>query len=258
MTVHIFGAVSSPTVCSFALQQLIRDSPEELRDFASRIVTDFYVDNFLASFDDDSEVAGVSCELLQLLKRGGFELAQFLSSSRDVLSSIPASARAAPELDLDLDGLPTERTLGYLWSCQLDAFVFSMRTSPDASSKREILSSVSSIFDPLGLLAPVVLVAKILLQDIWKLKLEWDEPVPVDVLTRWRRWCAELRVLEELTVRRNHLARPPNTYRSIQLHAFADASKDGFGAVLYLRLEDCQGVEVSLVLAKARVAPSIS
>ena len=52
MTVHIFGAVSSPTVCSFALQRLIKDAPEHLKEVAKRILSSFYVDNFLASFDN--------------------------------------------------------------------------------------------------------------------------------------------------------------------------------------------------------------
>lgn len=77
----------------------------------------------------------------------------------------------------------------------------------------------------------------------------------MDILARWRKWTEEIPSLEQLSVSRNHLERPPPHYRSIQLHAFADASKDGYGAVLYMRLDTEAGVRVTFVMAKARVAP---
>lgn len=63
---------------------------------------------------------------------------------------------------MELEGLPTERTLGYPWNCQLDTFLFQLKPNPEAIKKRVILAAVSSIFDPIGFLAPVVIVAKIL------------------------------------------------------------------------------------------------
>lgn len=67
------------------------------------------------------------------------------------------------------------------------------------------------------------------------MKLEWDDQIPAELLSRWRRWTEELPGLEELIVQRSHLDRPLATHRSIQLHAVA--SEDGFGAFLYLRIE---------------------
>ena len=255
MCVHIFGSVCSPAVCNFALQKLAEDAPEELKSVAHHVLKGFYVDNLLMSFDFEEEFAETCLKLRKLLERGGFPLVQFLSSSRKVLDKIPASARSEPELDLALDKLPTERTLGYLWNCQLDVLVFKFQSWRESDTKRLILASVSSIFDPMGLLAPVVLVAKIILQDIWRLKLNWDELLPPDILIRWRRWTEELQALENVSIRRSILTAPMSTYRSLQLHAFADASKDGFGAAVYLRAESERGVDVSLVVAKARVAP---
>ncbi|XP_045028397.1 uncharacterized protein LOC123471281 [Daphnia magna] len=196
MTVHIFGAVSSPIVCSFALQRLEKDAPEHLKEVASRIRSSFYVDNLLSSFDEVDEGVSISQKLVELLKLGGFDLVQFLSSSRSFLDQLPSSSRLVPELDLDFDDLPTERTLGYLWS------------------------------------SPVVLVAKIILQDIWRLKGGWDEILPADILNRWGRFVEHLLMLELLNIPRN-----------------------GFGVVIYLRAETSGEVEVSFVMAKVRVAP---
>ncbi|XP_045031860.1 uncharacterized protein LOC116918548 [Daphnia magna] len=253
--VHIFGAVSSPTVCRFALQHLGKDAPEHLKEVARRIRSSFYVDNLLSSFDEVDEGVSISQKLVELLKLGGFDLVQFLSSSRSLLDQLPSSSRLVPELDLDFDGLPTERTLGYLWSCERDEFVFRFKKTEEAFSKRSILSAISSIYDPLGLLAPVVLVAKIILQDIWRLKGGWDEILPADILNRWGRFVEHLPMLELLNIPRSFLTSPQSAYRSFQLHAFSDASKDGFGVVIYLRAETSGEVEVSFVMAKVRVAP---
>lgn len=127
MTVHVFGAVSSPAVCNFALQQLIVDAPEEYRSIASRIKSDFYVDNLLTSFDSVNEAAVVCDGLVKLLSSGGFPLVQFSSSDRCLLENVPVDIRAVPELNLDLDKLPVGRTLGYLWNCQIDSMVFQFK-----------------------------------------------------------------------------------------------------------------------------------
>lgn len=222
---------------------------------AARIKSDFYVDNLLTSFDTVDDGASVYNALVKLFGTGGFPLVQFASSARHLLEKVPVDIRATPELDLDLDRLPIERTLGYLWNCQHDTLVFQFKELEAADTKRAILAAVSSIFDPVGLLSPVVLVAKILLQDIWRLKADWDSPLTSDTLARWRRWTAGLPVLESLSIRRSFLVRPDSNYRSLQLHAFSDASKDGFGAAIYLRSQDENVVDFALVMAKARVAP---
>ena len=187
MAVHVFGAVSSPTVCNFALQRLEKDGPSSCYKVAHRIRYDFYVDNLLASFDEVDEAVDVSQKLVELLSFGGFNLVQFLSSSRSLLDQLPASARLLPELNLDFYDLPIERTLGYLWNCERDEFIFRFKPTGEARSKRSILSAISSVYDPLGLLAPIVLVAKIILQDIWRLKCGWDETLPASILNRRRR-----------------------------------------------------------------------
>ncbi|XP_032799158.2 uncharacterized protein LOC116936052 [Daphnia magna] len=237
MTVHIFGAVSSPMVCSFALQRLEKDAPKHLKEVARRIRSSFYADNLLPSFDEVDEGVSISQKFVELLKLGGFDLVQFLRSSRSLLDQLPSSSRLVPELDIDFDDWPTELTLGYLWSCERDEFVFRFKKTEEAFSKRSILSAISSIWDPLGILAPVVLVAKVILQDIWRLKGGWDEILPADILNHWGHFVEHLPMLELLNIPRSFLTSPQSVYRSFQLHAFSDASKDGFSAVIDLRGE---------------------
>ncbi|XP_059352180.1 uncharacterized protein LOC130698697 [Daphnia carinata] len=255
MTVHIFGAVSSPTTCSFALQRLEKDAPVHLQEVASRIHSDFYVDNLLSSFDEVKDGTSTCQKLVELLSLGGFNLVQFLSSSRLLLDCLPSASRLTPDLDFDFDDLPTERTLGYLWSSERDEFLFFFKPSNEAQSKRSILAAFASIYDPLGLLAPVVLVAKIILQDIWRLKSGRNEVLPADILNRWGRFMEHLPTLESLNFPRSIITCPQSAYLSFQLHAFSDASKDGFGVVVYFRSELPDKIEVSFTMAKVRVAP---
>ena len=99
-------------------------------------------------------------------------------TAREVLQSIPPDLRANPLQNLDLDHLPLERALGVYWDAKSDTFKFKAVQGGKPSTKRGILSFVSSLFDPLGFLSPFVFSVKILLQELWRDKLPWDQEIP--------------------------------------------------------------------------------
>ena len=103
------------------------------------------------------------------------------------MESIPESERASSVLDLDLDKerLPVERTLGLRWDMQKDTFIFDTALKSKPNTRRGILSLASSIYDPLGFLAPIILPAKKLLQDLCKQRLDWDDPVGENERRSW-------------------------------------------------------------------------
>ena len=96
---------------------------------------------------------------------------------------MPLDLRANPLLDLDLDHLPLEQAFGVYWSAQLDTFKFKAVQAGKPSTKRGVLSVVTSLFDPLGFLSPFVFSAKILLQELWRDKLRWDQKIPEPYLS---------------------------------------------------------------------------
>ena len=219
MTVHVFGGISSPSVCAFALRKTAEDNRDQFPDVADIIVRNFYVDNFLGSTNTEEEAISVAQQLTQMLRLGGFRLTKWVSSSRAVMASIPEQERAEPTLDLSKDQLPIERTLGVLYSSEDDCFFFrpaldsgarrvrktnsqASKVAFSAGSHRSILSAVSTIYDPLGFLSPVVITAKCLLQDICRLRLDWDTKLPDILLNRWNDWCAGLDVLKDLRIPR--------------------------------------------------------
>lgn len=116
-----------------------------------------------------------------------------------------------------------------------------------------MLSVLSRIFDPLGLLGPIALVAKMLIQRIWQLDLAWDETVLMDLHTAWTKFESQLSLISELKVPRYVACRDAV---SIQIHGFSDASEKAYGACAYLRVTDAQNqISTRLLCSKSRVAP---
>ena len=197
----------------------------------------------------------LSSDLQDLLLKGGFRLHKWFSNKAEVMSSIPESERASSVLDLTLDkGLPIERTLGLRWDMENDEFIFSAVLKDKPNTRRGILSLTSSIYDPLGFMAPIILPAKKLLQDLCKQSLSWDDPVGDNESRRWENWKEELPKLSQVAVRRCVKPADLKELKFAELHNFADASQYEFGAVSYLRLVDVNDkAYCSFLMGKSRL-----
>ena len=152
--------------------------------------------------------------------------------------------------------MPIERALGIQWCVESEVFEFRIILNDKPPTRRGILSTVSSVYDPLGFAAPFILPAKKILQDVCREDIGWDEEVSEEYRIRWGRWLNELPLLEKVRVRR--CVKPPEfgTIVSRQIHIFSDASVTGYGAVAYLRLRDENDhVHCSFLMGKARLAP---
>ena len=191
MTVHLFGAVSSPSCANFAMRRNAEDHRHEFSpDVVSTVLKNFYVDDCLKSLPSAAVAIKHVEELRRLMLRGGFNLTKWISNDREVLESIPVEARAkdVKDLDLDNDVLPAEKALGVSWFVETDTFGFKVNIKEKPCTRRGILSVVSSVYDPLGMAAPFILPAKLLLQDLCRKSLGWDDEIPSDYLSRWRVW----------------------------------------------------------------------
>ena len=250
----IFGARSSPASAAFVLNQTAEDSPTGTRADREAIRNSFYADDFVRS--EPTVVAAVERAeaVTAIVGHGGFRLTKWISNSRDVLANIPASERASSVRDLP-ETLPEEKVLGIFWNTHSDTITLQVPSLDVPATKRGILKQVASIFDPLGLAAPFLLVAKVLVQRLWTLRLEWDTPVTGAELEVWKCWKAELKELKWMQVHRCYEDDcDPAVDR--QLHVFCDASETAFGAVAYLRVSSAAGRRTcSFVMCKTRVAP---
>lgn len=148
--------------------------------------------------------------------------------------AIPEEERAkeVKDLDLDQDILPVERALGVQWCAQSDTFGFSISIPEKPLTRRGILSTVGSFYDPLGILSPVIFTAKRILQDLCRKGLGWDDAIPASAAQEWNDWVKELQTLNGF--RTSRCLKPPNfgEITSAQLHHFADASEEGYGSYL--------------------------
>jgi len=188
MLVHLFGATSSPSCANFGLKETADDNQEMFSKEAVRTLRrNFYVDDCLKSIKGETKAISLVSELRALLSKGGFRLTKWISNFRKVIESVPTSERAVSVKDHLLDQLPCERALGIRWDVEMDTFGFKISLKNKPSTRRGILSIVSSIYDPLGFAAPFILPAKRLLQNLCRRGLGWENSVK-----RRHRYLAEL------------------------------------------------------------------
>ena len=117
-------------------------------------------------------------------------------------------------------------------------FCLTFLPKDNPTTRRDILSVTSSV---LGFLAPAILPAKKLLQDLCKLKLGWDNAIGEEELTKWKRWLSDLPDLSKIRVERCIKPSDFGEIKHAQLHYFADASQISYGAVSYIRLVSIDG-----------------
>ena len=254
MTCHVFGGVWCSSAATYALRQCLKDNPTVDDAISNVLLNDFYVDDCLVSIENAEEVLPLLNGVKDLVAHGGFRLTKFVVNQEDILQDIPAEERAVevktlvPESD--------SKALGILWDVNSDQFYFDVNMKvPDVVTKRGILSTVASTFDPLGLMSPMLIVGKVIFQDVTRLKLSWDEEVPPDIQSKWRLWLASLNDLLEIKVPR---CVKPMSFNDayLELHHFGDASLRAFGCCSYLRCVNKSGeISVSLLVSKSKVAP---
>ena len=260
MLVHIFGAKSSPSCAGYSLRRTAEDNSSKFdKETIDAVDRNFYVDDLLKSVSSDNIAMRLMNQLRELLGLGGFKLTKWMSNSKGVLQNTPPSEKAPTLINLDLDDTDhIERALGVSWNVSDDKLMFSTAHKDKPVTRRGILSTISSLFDPLGLAAPIILPAKMLLQSLCKRGLGWDEDLPDLESQRWMKWLSELQNLKDIAVDRCYKPEGLEVVTT-ELHHFADASSGGYGAVSYLRYIGQDGrIHCSFVMGKSRLAPKKS
>ncbi|XP_074042001.1 uncharacterized protein [Leptinotarsa decemlineata] len=218
-----FGVRTSPYLALRTVKQLIKEEGYKYPLAAEVVSTDLYMDDLLYSVPSEEKAQRLYSESVAMFAEGKFDLTKWSSSSLELLQKIPFEKRLSQPV---------------LFSC----------------TKRLILSTVARCYDPVGLVAPFILYLKLLIKELWKLKIDWDYIVSYEVSQKWLNLKDEWSVLGEI-----QFSRYMGTVRTspIMLVAFADVSMEGYGAVVYVRTVTENGeIAVNLLCAKSKVSPS--
>ena len=157
------------------------------------------------------------------VRKGQPASAQLQQSTSD--NSIPESERAAvAKTSLELgqqDSTSIERALGLQWCIDSDEFCFRLTLKDHPLTRRGILATVASIYDPLGLIAPLVLVGRQILQEMCKSRMDWDHPVPDELHPQWEKWRQEMLKLDSVKIPRCFQPQDFGMIKEVELHHFS-------------------------------------
>ena len=251
----LFGNTASPFCSQYVLQTHAKTHASDFPEAASTVEDSMYVDDVLDSCETVESAQHLRRQLSALLAMAGFKLRKWSSNEPVVIEDIPKEDRL-PTLELDKDILPKTKTLGVMWEAERDVFTFQVQQpliDNKAPTKRNVLSAIASLFDPLQFLAPFTVRAKVLMQEIWMAGVDWDDELPENLKAKWEKWVLELPQLSNVAVPRCLRRAYPE---SIELHLFSDASNDAFASVAYLvcRYQD-SSPSSRLIASKCRVSP---
>ena len=210
MLVHLFGATSSPSSAAFSLRQTAHDYGSKFDPDISNVMHhNFYVNDCLCSVSSVKEGIKIVTQLPQLLQKSGFHLTKWSSNNSSVLQAVPSPERSTLLLNLDLDNNSIEQVLGVGWNIKKDVFEFRANIPPHCLNRRGILSTLSSLFDLLGFVSPIILNSMILPQNLCKQGSNWDDDISDTEVVQWQAWLQTLTQLQNLNRRDSVMVRAP-------------------------------------------------
>lgn len=249
-----FGVNCAPFLAIRTLLQLASDSEDQYPQVASILRRETYVDDILSGGFSIKDTTTSLTNLITVLNSAGFPLKKITANDSSILSHLP------PEDLYDLDLLrfceaSSTKTLGLKWNALRDAFCYSpisVERQP-AATKRQVLSTVAKLFDPVGWIAPVTIKAKLLMQQLWLEGSGWDETISSDSLLIWNNLLTDLPHIESIAIPRWIQTMPEDL---LEIHGFCDASKGAYCACVYIRCQTPNAtVFTNLLIAKSKVNP---
>ena len=246
LTVYRFCCVPFGIVCSpFLLEAIFKfHLKKEGSAIANMICDNIYVDNLCVGANSVDEACSTYKEAKEIFKRASMNLREWSSNSAEFLNRLSVEERSIGKV---------LRVFGLLWNhiedyIQMPTFNFKGSTV----TKREVLSYISWIYDPLGMVAPVVLFGKLFLQ-LLSYKLDWDDSLPPLLFQEWENIAKILQQLTKVQLPRSVCKNNENpTYEII---TFCDALAKSYASAVYLRVVNQDLVQVNLIFSKMRQVP---
>ncbi|XP_065068275.1 uncharacterized protein LOC135693670 [Rhopilema esculentum] len=269
----VFGVNSSPFLLNAVLRHHIGKYQNVDPNFVSKLTESFYVDDLVTGTKNVNEARSLYLNAKERMQAGGFRLRKWKSSDPTLNSEIKEETKSEEKHSVaedstyakeSLRGASAEgkksKVLGVIWDNMTDRLEFDFTRMCDKvnkyhPTKRGVLSVLASLFDPHGILSPVGVTAKILFQDLCKLNVGWDEPIPDLLTATWKLWLEDLERVQNISLPRCLYDADSDKVRSVEIHAFGDASRKAYCGVVYLVYETPEGIKTTLLCSKSRVAP---
>ncbi|XP_051803959.1 uncharacterized protein LOC127533925 isoform X1 [Acanthochromis polyacanthus] len=255
MKVHVFGNCPSPAVAMYGLKRTTLEGEKEFgAEARCFVVHHFYVDDGLKSFPSAKEATDVLKRAQDMLGQSNLRLHKIASNSPEIMRAFPEEdlAKGLRDLDIGQDSPPMQRSLGLGWDLSTDTLTFHVA----ASEKPFTLSTINSLFDPLGFAAPVSIQGRSILRELTTEACDWDAPLPKERQGEWLQWKNSLQDLQGLKIPRMYTSLPFSMAQKKEIYVFCDASIKAIAAVAYLKITTAEGQnEVGFVFGKAKLAP---
>lgn len=255
MCVHVFGNSPSPAVATYGLRRTAEIAENQYgHDVRKFVEKNFYFDDALTSLSSPKEAISLLKRTLEALRtEGNLWLHKICSNSSEVLSAFNKEdlAKDLRDLNFSHDDLPLQRSLRVCWDLRIDSFTFRVHVEEEPYTRRGVLSVVNGLYDPLGFATPVTIGGKLLLREAMVEPVEWDQPLPDDIRSKFDSWKETLSAMGGVNI--------PRTYKSLSgkgcpkdLYVFTDASEKAIAAVAYLRtLHEDGNSQLGFVMGKA-------
>ena len=274
----VFGVSSSPFLLNATIRHHLKKYLSSHPQLVNSILQAIYVDDIVGGAETEEKALTLYKESKALLRTGGFNLRKFTTNSSELQERIdreegvhvpgePSHSTVSDETYTKSTLGNTQRmrsgehkTLGVRWCVDTDRFVMDVSDIGHLAkglepTKRNIVSLVGRIYDPLGFLAPAVIRLKCLFQELCGAKLGWDQPLTGGLLRKWNSMILDLRGASPVSIPRYLLYDVSHEVESYSLSGFCDASKRAYAAVVYLRVKTSVGYTVRFLASKTRVTP---
>lgn len=251
LTTVTFGLACSPYLAIRCVRELAFENQENYPEASTVILNDTFVDDLLTGCNTVQELLTLRNQIIEILDQAKFSLHKWRANDPKLLKDLENNVPGTNQIKLSGD----IKTLGLLWNTEEDQLKFEFNyREPDKITKRTVSSVLGQIFDPIGLISPITVTAKIILQKLWSLNMEWDETIPLGVLKEFRLFLKGMKNCGDIIVPRKVISGHP--YKHLELHVFTDASEKAYGCCIYMRTLDLTGnYNVRLICSKSKVAP---
>ena len=240
-TTIIFGLAVSPYILGAVIRHHARKYPLDL--CSSLMENNLYMDNFIFSHSSINTLKDIYYKITTRMSEGGFDLCSWTSNCPELRTIFKSESKITSHQN------PEERVLGYLFDTTSDSMRLSDFNLTSVNTKRQLLSQISKVFDPLSLFLPITIRGRLLMRKTWEQGMGWEDEIDSELKILWEKLHSDLNSLKTISFERSCFETEGS---DLSLHIFCDASSKCYGFVVYV---SSGSKTPSILWSKGKVSP---